>query len=109
MHEAIDTSRRRVLAAANNISLADANKWIGQCLVLQRAWLGFAPGTRCRVMCVVDFGEGLLLWLVTDDEHVRDVDQLEMSIVAELFSELPTQLSGKASLYNEMTLAQSVN
>lgn len=89
MHTAIDISSRKVSARSNNISLSDAKKWIGRRMVLNRAWLGFAPGTRCRVMCVVDFGDGLLLWFVTDDEHVHDVDQLEMSFVYKLFNELP--------------------
>lgn len=109
MKTTIDIASRKVPAPTNNIVLTDAKNWIGRRMVLKSAWLGFAPGTRCRVMCVVDFGDGLLLWLVTDDEHVRDVDQLEISFIAKLFSVLPVPLSGNGLALNKTTIAQSVN
>lgn len=69
----------------NSASLAEAKAWIGRQLVLRKPWLGFSAGTPCKVMCVVDFGDGLLLWIVTDHAHSQDIDQLEISCVSELF------------------------
>ena len=50
---------------------------IGRRLLLRRALLGFKPGTPCRVQCVVDFGDGLHLWITTADEEQVDVDQID--------------------------------
>ena len=69
----------------NNVSLKDAKEWIGRRLILLKPWLGFRPGTLCRVMCVVDFGDGLLLWIITDDEQCREIDQLDISSIPALF------------------------
>lgn len=67
-------------------SLIEAKAWIGRQLVLRKPWLGYNAGTACKVMCVVDFGDGLLLWIITDDEYSKDVDQVEIKFMNQLFS-----------------------
>lgn len=71
------------------LSLDEARAWIGRRLVLRRPLLGFAPGTPCAVMCVVDFGDGLLLWVRTDDRRLEDVDQLALADLEAHFHVLP--------------------
>ena len=90
MQVGIAESIRNTHRQLGNVSLAEAKTWIGRVLLLKKKWLEFKPGTRCRVMCVVDFGDGLLLWLVTDDEHSREVDQVELSVLHDIFIPLPT-------------------
>lgn len=53
-----------------------ARVWIGRRLVLKERWLDVEAGTPCIVMCLVDFGDGLLFWIRTDDDAPRDVDQV---------------------------------
>lgn len=53
-----------------------ARAWIGRRLVLKERWLDVEAGTPCMVMCLVDYGDGLLFWIRTDDEAPRDVDQV---------------------------------
>lgn len=67
-------------------NLDDAREWIGRRLTLRKNLLAFKPGRRCIVMCVVDFGDGPLLWIVTDDKHAIEVDQMELSCVANYFN-----------------------
>ena len=81
---------------ARVLGLEEARAWIGRRLVLRRPLLGFAAGTRCAVMCVVDFGDGLLLWVRTDDRRLEDVDQLALEDLEEHFNVLPVE-NGRAS------------
>ncbi|MDZ7840590.1 MAG: hypothetical protein U5R46_07185 [Gammaproteobacteria bacterium] len=60
----------------HDIELRHARAWIGRRLVLKSHWLDFEAGTPCRVMSLVDFGDGLLFWIKTDDPAGRDVDQV---------------------------------
>ena len=69
----------------NTVSLDEAKTWIGRRLTLRKPLLGFQPGTRCIVMCVVDFGDGILLWIKTDDVSANDVEQMELPLVSEYF------------------------
>ena len=70
---------------ANTVSFEEARKWIGRRLILKKPLLEFLPDTLCVVMCVVDFGDGPLLWIVTDDKLSIDVDQLELSTISDYF------------------------
>jgi len=63
----------------------EARIWIGCQLILKKSLLGYEPGMVCTVMCVVDFGDGPLLWIVTDDKQSTEVDQIEVSCVADYF------------------------
>ena len=65
--------------------LAQARRWIGQRLELREPFNGFPAGTRCVVMCVVDFGDGLLLWVITDDPRLEEVDQVSLDEVSTRF------------------------
>ncbi len=76
---------------ANNVAYEEAHRWIGCRLILHKALLTFKPGTRCVVMCVVDFGDGPLLWVVTDDEQQNEVDQLELSCISDYFRRQKTE------------------
>jgi hypothetical protein len=60
----------------HDIELRHARAWIGRRLVLKSRWLDFEAGTPCRVMSLVDFGDGLLFWIKTDDPAGLDVDQV---------------------------------
>jgi len=71
------------------LSLDEARAWIGRQLILLRPLLDFAAGTPCAVMCVVDFGDGLLLWVRTDDQRLDDVDQFELADLEAHFHVLP--------------------
>jgi len=78
------------LAVHNHLNhpeeLAEMRSWVGQRMVLKRKHLKYAAGTKCQVMCVVDFGDELLLWIITDDEYSMDIDQLDLPTVNRLFS-----------------------
>ena len=69
----------------NTVAYEEARLWIGRRLILRKPLLGFEPGKRCMVMCVVDFGDEPLLWIVTDDKQQIEVDQLELSCVSDYF------------------------
>ena len=71
-------------------SLEHARSWIGRRVVLRAPLLGFEPGLACIVMCVVDFGEGFLLWISTDDNQTREVGQLEIQRVLQYFQLSPS-------------------
>lgn len=60
----------------HEIELRHARAWIGRRIVLKSRWLDFEAGTPCRVMSLVDFGDGLLFWIKTDDPTGLDVDQV---------------------------------
>ena len=75
--------------ALEPMSLEAARRWIGRRLVLVKPLLGFEAGTPCVVMCVVDFGDGLLLWVSTDDKRSLDVDQVSWKELEEYFEPLP--------------------
>ena len=81
----LDTLQLDFPEQEKNVSLEEAKEWIGLRLILLKPWLGFRPGTLCRVMCLVDFGDGLLLWITTDDEQCREIDQLDISSIPPLF------------------------
>lgn len=70
---------------ANTVTYEAARFWIGRRLVLRKPLLEFEPGVLCVVMCVVDFGDGPLLWIVTGDKQHIEVDQLELSCVSDYF------------------------
>lgn len=72
-------------SGSNDVSLEDAKRWIGRRLVLRKPLLGFAAGTPCVVMCIVDFGDGPLLWITTDDERCADIDQIGLRDLQEHF------------------------
>ncbi len=80
-----ENSNANVVLKNQIVSIEEAKQWIGRRLILQAPWLGFTPGTRCFISCVVDFGDGPLLWITTDDAHSLDVDQLDIETVHELF------------------------
>jgi len=81
----VEADRNYTTYHPNAVSLHEAKKWIGRRLVLRKSLLGFQPGTLCIVMCVVDFGDGILLWIKTDDVSANDVEQMELKLVAEYF------------------------
>lgn len=60
----------------HDIEWRRARVWIGRRLILKTQWLNFEAGTPCRVMSLVDFGDGLLFWIRTDDPAGLDVDQV---------------------------------
>ncbi|HSH42430.1 MAG TPA: hypothetical protein VK973_09950 [Arenicellales bacterium] len=66
----------RIPTLFHEIELRHARRWIGRRLVLRQRWLGFDAGTACVVTCVVDFGDGLLFWISTDEAEPRDIDQV---------------------------------
>ena len=88
MQVRLNTQQLDPFRQENNTSLEETKEWIGRRLILLKPWLGFRPGTLCKVMCLVDFGDGLLLWIITDDEQCRDIDQLEVSSISALFKTL---------------------
>lgn len=104
MQTSINSAKPTMPCVAKAVSLTEAKKWIGRRMILRQSWLGFAKGTLCRVMCVVDFGDGLLLWFVTDDDHARDIDQLDMAAISTIFSELPEPTMSRSSLSTDMIL-----
>lgn len=59
----------------HDIEWRHARTWIGRRLQLRKPWLSFDTGTSCRVMCIVDFGDGPLFWIKTDNSDALDVDQ----------------------------------
>lgn len=63
----------------HDIEWRHARTWIGRRLQLRKPWLDFEAGTPCRVMCVVDFGDGPLFWIKTDNARQQDVDQITRS------------------------------
>lgn len=69
----------------HDIELRHARAWIGRRLVLKSRWLDFEAGTPCRVMGLVDFGDGLLFWIKTDDPAGLDVDQVTRRELAQYF------------------------
>jgi hypothetical protein len=75
--------------ACQTASLEEARCWIGRNLILRKPLLGFDAGTRCVVMCLVDFGDGWLLWVTTDDKHAVDIDQVSWQELQEYFRLLP--------------------
>lgn len=74
------------------MNLKEARSWIGKKLILAKPLAGFKPGLSCTVMCVVDFGDDLLLWITSDDKPYCDVDQLPLHDVLHYFT---TPLSNK--------------
>lgn len=66
----------RLPTLTHDIEWRHARAWTGRRLLLSKPWLDFEAGTPCRVMCVVDFGDGPLFWIKTDDSAQRDVDQV---------------------------------
>ncbi len=74
------------------VTYEDARLWIGRRLVLRKPLLGFKPGMPCVVMCVVDFGDGPLLWIVTDDNQQVEVDQMEVSCISDYFQLHQTEI-----------------
>lgn len=85
-----NTSNVGSITRVDKVSLEEARSWIGRRLVLQKSLLGFEAGTLCIVMCTVDFGDGLLLWIVTDDKQYLDVDQFDLPAISEYFELLQT-------------------
>lgn len=81
---------------AKTVAYEDARHWIGHRLILRKPLLEFEPGTLCIVMCVVDFGDGPLLWIVTDDKQHIEVDQLELSCVSNYFQQQHTETLNRA-------------
>jgi hypothetical protein len=71
------------------LGIEEARRWIGRSLVLCKPLLGFDAGTRCVVMCLVDFGDGLLLWVTTDDKYAVDIDQVSLQDLQEYFRLVP--------------------
>ena len=71
------------------VELAQARRWIGRRLELRDAFNGHPAGTRCVVMCVADFGEGLLLWITTDDPRLDEVDQVSLAELHQRFRPQP--------------------
>ena len=66
-------------------AFCDAKFLIGRRLVLRRALRDYPAGTPCVVMCVVDFGDGPLVWVATDDVRVEDVDQFSVEELTQVF------------------------
>jgi len=66
----------RVPTLLHDIEWRHARRWTGRRVVLRERWRDIEAGTPCRVMCVVDFGDGPLFWIKTDDSAQRDVDQV---------------------------------
>lgn len=83
--------RARSQPVGSSLTLDQARAWIGRRLVLRRSLFGLAPGTPCRVACVVDFGDEFLLWVETDDDGAREVDQLSLRDLLDLFDPLPAE------------------
>ena len=81
----------------STVSIDEARTWIGRRLVLRKTLLGFEPGTHGIVMCVVDFGDGLLLWIVTDDNRLIDIEQIALPLVSEYFRLIPPETLDLAS------------
>lgn len=75
----------RIPSLSHELEWRHARTWIGRRLVLRQPWLGFDAGTPCRVLCVVDFGDGILFWLTTDEAVPRDVDQVTRRELEECF------------------------
>lgn len=71
----------------------DARGWIGRRLVLRQRLGGFEAGTPCVVMCAVDFGEGLLLWVKTRSGTLEDVGQFSPRDIKKRFHIHPPRLS----------------
>lgn len=105
MSTSLTTSRPNIPHKSNQVFLPEAKSWIGRVLLLRKKWLGFKAGTRCRVMCVVDFGDGLLLWITTDDEHSQEIDQVEVSALDECFIPLPIETQPHSLLPSAMSIA----
>lgn len=59
----------------HDIEWRHARAWIGRRVILKDRWLDFEAGTPCRVMSVIDFGDGLMFWITTDDAAQLEVDQ----------------------------------
>lgn len=59
----------------HDIEWRHARAWIGRRVILKDRWLDFEAGTPCRVMSVIDFGDGLMFWITTDDAPQLEVDQ----------------------------------
>lgn len=72
-----------------SLTIDEARRWVGRSLVLCKPLLGFDAGTRCVVMCLVDFGDGLLLWVTTDDKYAVDIDQVSWQDLQEYFRLVP--------------------
>lgn len=70
----------------HEIEWRHARAWIGRRLVLKERWLDVEAGTPCVVMSLVDFGDGLLFWITTDDDAPRDVDQVTRRELETYFS-----------------------
>lgn len=75
----------------------EAQSWIGRRLILRRPLLEHMPGTPCIVMCVVDFGDGPLLWIVTDDKQAIEVDQFELSRVSYYFQQRKPEAASRTA------------
>ena len=71
--------------ARDGAELAEARRWVGRRLRLRTAFNGHPAGSRCVVMCVADFGEGLLLWVTTDDARLDEVDQVSLAQLRQRF------------------------
>jgi len=82
-------SAAREPMAGDAAELSEARRWIGRRLLLRDAFNGHPAGTRCVVMCVADFGEGLLLWVTTDDARLEEVDQVSLAEVHQRFRPQP--------------------
>lgn len=82
---------------ASSLSLEEARAWIGRRLVLRKPRLHFEPGTRCVVMCVVDFGDGLLLSVTTDGARAEEVDQLTVNELTAFFEVAPRAIDTGAT------------
>ncbi|HEX9583408.1 MAG TPA: hypothetical protein VGB36_02765 [Gammaproteobacteria bacterium] len=76
-------------ASAELTTIEEARSWIGRRLILRKPLLGFDPGTHCVVMCVIDFGDELLLWITTDDKRAEEVDQMNPGDIRTFFQVLP--------------------
>ena len=66
-------------------TLRRAKALIGRRIILRRLLSDYVPGTPCLIMCVVDFGDGPLLWVTTDDARVDDVDQFTADELSDYF------------------------
>ena len=90
----------------DTVSIEAARTWIGCSLTLKKPLLGFEAGTRCVVMCVVDFGDGFLLWICTNERHSRDIDQLDISEITDYFtvgnSDCASELTNSDKLANAL-------
>lgn len=76
-------------------TLEDVRPWIGRRLALKKPLGEFGPGASCIIMCAVDFGEGLLLWVKTEDTALRDVGQFELTAISEYF--IPSRMTATES------------